>query len=92
MTDIEKLAKSMTYTENMLKLTEEMGELAQAVSKVHWLRTPERRQKVIEEMADVLICMDIVRSLLEIDDGDLKDMYHHKMLRNLQRIGEDIDG
>ena len=40
----------------------------------------------------MLICMDIVRSILEIDDGELKNMYHYKMLRNLQRIGEYVDG
>lgn len=90
--DIERLRQSKTKIGNTLKLTEEMGELAQAVSKVHWLPTPERRQKVIEEMVDVQICMDIICKELHITDAELIDMRHHKMLRNLMRIEGDLDG
>lgn len=45
------------------------------------------RQRIIEEMVDVMICMDVIRVGLEITDAELIDMRHHKMKRNLQRIG-----
>lgn len=41
----------------------------------------------IEEMVDVRICMDILCKELHITDAELIDMRHHKMKRNLQRIG-----
>lgn len=88
MSNIKKLACSMTYEQNIIKLSEEVGELLQAVSDAYMAESPYTRQHVIEEMADVIICMEIIRYLLRIDDAQLVDMKHHKMLRNLQRIGD----
>lgn len=94
MTDIEKLACSVTYEQNIMMTTEEMGELAQALSKVYRDETPATRQAVVEEIADVLICMDIIKCILRIDDAQIADMRHHKMQRNLQRTiyGQEIKG
>lgn len=92
MTDIEKLVKAKTKGDNLIKMAEECAELIQAVCKYVVVRTPETRQGIVEEMVDVLICADIVRLVLEIDDGEFVDMRHHKMQRNLQRIGEEVDG
>ena len=86
MTDIEQLACTRTYEGNLIKLGEEMGELMQAVSKCYENETPATRQNVVEEMADVLICIDLMRCLLRIDDGRLTDLRHHKMQRNMLRI------
>lgn len=92
MTDIERLACSRSYMQNIIKLGEEMGELMQAVSKCYENETPAARQSVVEEMADVLICIDLMRCLLRIDDGRLTDMRHHKMQRNMLRIrGKETD-
>ena len=88
MTDIEKLACSMTYEQNIIKLAEETGEMLQAVSKCYAEETPAARQKVTEEIADAMICMDVIRCLLRISDAELVDMRHHKIKRNLQRIGD----
>lgn len=87
MTDIERLALSRTLDGNLLKLAEECGELTQAISKYYEASNLINRQRIIEEMADVLICMETVRYLLEITDAELTDMRYHKMKRNLQRIG-----
>ena len=87
MTDIEKLACSKTYEQNLLKLTEEIGELQKALSDCYNDETPVTRQAVVEELVDVNICMDIIRSILRISDAQMTDMRHHKMIRNMQRIG-----
>lgn len=94
MTDIEKLACSMSYAQNIMMMNEEMGELAQALSKVYREETPATRQAVVEEMADVLISMDVIKCVLRIDDAQITDMKHHKMQRNLQRTvyGQEIKG
>lgn len=84
---IKKLKESMDWNENVLKLCEECGELTQAVVKDYLIRSPSTRQSVIEEMVDVWISMDVIRAGLEITDAELIDMRHHKMKRNLQRIG-----
>ena len=86
MNGIEKLACSMSYEQNIIKLAEEAGEMMQAISKCYAKETPEARQNVIEEIADTMICMDLIRCLLRISDAELVDMRHHKMVRNLQRI------
>lgn len=88
MTDIEKLAKARSKDWNLLKLAEECGELTQAVTKFCSDETPEARQAIIEEMVDVIICIETVKNVLEISDSELTDMRHWKMVRNLQRIGE----
>ena len=88
MTDIEKLACSKTYEQNLIKLTEEIGELLKALSDCYHNETSITRNAVVEEMVDVQICMDIIKSLLRIGDDRIAYMRHHKMIRNLQRIGE----
>lgn len=90
--EIERLRQSYCYSDNVIKLLEECGELTQAVAKEYFLHTPATRQHVIEEMVDVQICLEIICRELDIDEAELIDMLHHKMLRNLMRIEGDIDG
>lgn len=90
--EIERLKESRCYSDNVIKLQEECGELTQAVAKEYFRGTPETRQHVIEEMVDVKICMDILCKELHITDAELADMRHHKMLRNLMRIEGGLDG
>ncbi len=87
MTDIEKLEASKDRAGNVLKLCEECGELTQAAVKEYMRGDDASRQAVIEEMVDVMICMDVIRVGLSITDAEMTDMRHHKMKRNLQRIG-----
>ncbi len=91
--DISRLKESRCYSDNIIKLQEECGELIQAVAKEYFYHSPENRQHVIEELTDVRICMDILCKELHIDDAELTDMHHHKMLRNIMRIeGDTWDG
>lgn len=90
--EIERLRLSYGYSDNVIKLLEECGELTQAVAKEYFRGTPETRQHVIEEMIDVRICMDILCKELHITDAELVDMRNHKMLRNMMRIEGDLDG
>lgn len=90
--EIEKLKESRCYSDNIIKLCEECGELTQAVAKEYFRGTPETRQHVIEEIVDVQICIAIICKELHIEDSELVDMGHHKMLRNLMRIEGDLDG
>lgn len=87
MTDIEKLEASKDWAGNVLKLCEECGELTQAAVKEYMRGDDATRQSVIEEMVDVMICMDVIRVGLNITDAELTDMRYHKMRRNMQRIG-----
>lgn len=87
MTDIERLAGSRTFEGNLLKLAEECGELTQAISKYYEASTLANRQHIIEEIADVLICMETVKAALDITEAEITDMRYHKMIRNMQRIG-----
>lgn len=86
MTDIERLACSISYEHNLLKLAEESGELLQAIVKAYEKDNQKTRQAVVEEMVDVMICMDAVRCILRIDEAMITDMRHHKMVRALQRL------
>lgn len=90
--DIERLRQAHCYSDNVIKLQEECGELTQAVAKEYFQCTPTTRQHVIEEVVDVQICMEIICRELNITDAELTDMRHHKMLRNLMRIEGDLDG
>ena len=88
MTDIEKLTKARSKELNLLKLTEECGELIQAVSKFYSSPTADARQDIIEEMCDVMICIETVKNCLKISDAEYKAVMNWKMARNMQRIGE----
>ena len=84
--DIAKLAAARPYKDSILKLAEEMGELIQAVVKSDAEPNKETRQHVIEEMVDVMICMVVVKWELQIEEAEITDMRHHKMVRNLMRL------
>ena len=88
---IDRLVRSKTKEQNLLLCAEEAGEWIQAVSKMA-RGTPEerrhkrRRDKLIGETADLLICIAIIRQMYGIDDDELQEMIDHKMQRNLERI------
>lgn len=89
--NIKHLTESKTKEQNLLLCAEEAGEWIQAVSKMA-RGTPEerrykrRRDKLIGETADLIICIDIIRQMYGIDDDELQEMIDYKMQRNLERI------
>lgn len=62
---------------------EELAELQQAISK--GLRGKLDRYNLIEETADVLICLTQLRIKYAIDDKELQDMIDYKHHRNIAR-------
>ena len=62
---------------------EELAELQQAISKS--LRGKLDRYNLIEEVADVLICLTQLRIKYAIDDLKLQAMIDYKHRRNVER-------
>ena len=76
---------------------EELSELQKAVSKL--VRYPEERTKpfdfkglrnnLIEEMADVLICMDQLIEYYQIERHEIQEFIQAKQARQAKRLEED---
>lgn len=76
---------------------EELSELQKAISKL--VRNPEEktkplefkglRQNLIEEMADVLICMDQLIEFYHIQRPDIQDTIQAKQERQAKRLEEE---
>ena len=87
--DINRLIKYEGIPRTLMIVAEELAELIQAVSK--WYRTvPGKqvaRENMIEEMADVAICMSMLCDIANITDEEVNAEIERKMKRNLERIG-----
>ena len=76
---------------------EELSELQKAISKL--VRYPEERTKpfdfkglrnnLIEEMADVLICMDQLIEYYQIERHEIQEFIQAKQARQAKRLEED---
>lgn len=76
---------------------EELSELQKAISKL--VRNPEEKTKplefkglranLIEEMADVLICMDQLKEFYGIDHSDIQSIIDSKQTRQRRRLVEE---
>ena len=66
---------------------EECAELIQAINKHLRLYTAETEQHLIEEIADVMICLEQLQILAEIDEDDLQAMILVKDFRTRKRYG-----
>lgn len=76
---------------------EELSELQKAISKL--VRNPEEKTKplefkglrdnLIEEMADVLICMDQLINFYKIDRSDIQSVIDSKQTRQRRRLLEE---
>ena len=88
--DIQRMADKLSDKDNAIICMEECGELCQVISKAERNRATDdysqARMNLIEEMADVMICIDIQRSIHTISDKELEDMIRKKLFRNMQRI------
>lgn len=68
---------------------EECSELIQCISKE--LRGKSDIAHLAEEMADVLICVEILKQIYNISDEELNNWIKYKQERILNRIQEDIE-
>ena len=96
---IKEIADTYGYDAQSRQLIEEMAELTQAINK-YWRKqlecgklTPfatqpgnEEWKNIVEEIADVQICIKQVKYLL---DMDIIPVLEHKLNRQLERIGAD---
>lgn len=65
---------------------EECCELVQAISKE--LRGKSDKEHLAEEMADVLICMKMLKIMYHVTDDELNEWIKKKQFRQLKRITE----
>ncbi len=86
--------------ENQMRQTqEELAELIVAINKYeravkndeHPYVINAARQDVIEEMTDVLIMFDAVKSILGIGDEEIKAIREYKINRLLNRLKEECN-
>lgn len=68
---------------------EECSELIQCISKE--LRGKSDIAHLTEEMADVLICVEILKQIYNISDEELNNWIKYKQERILNRIKGDIE-
>lgn len=83
----EIVARSLEAYGNGIQLVvcmEELSELTQAISKE--MRGKDNRRNLVEEMADVIICLEILKQVFEITDEDIDSWIKYKQERNLFRM------
>lgn len=88
--EIEKLVKKNGIKNQSMIAMEECAELIQAISKCYRnkeLIPTEVRENLIEEMADVMICLQQLQYMYYIDDEELYAMKQKKENRLITREG-----
>lgn len=86
---LDKAIKKYGVEKQLLVCMEEPAELIQAISKVE--RYPEdstRMQDLIEEMADVTICLDYLKLIYNIRQEELDEWINRKVKRISKKIKE----
>ena len=66
---------------------EECSELIQAISKMK--RGKDNRDNLIEEMADVMICIEILKQVYGISDNEIQNYVCQKQNRSIERMKSD---
>lgn len=84
--NINLILNSQSVDVNKTRAVEELSELQKEICKD--LRGFDRREEIKEEMADVYICLQLLKEIYNFSDEDLEKMYERKMKRNIQRIKE----
>lgn len=74
------------YGEGMQSVVcmEELSELSQAISKE--IRGIGDRSNLVEEMADVIICLEILKQIFAVTNVEIEEWVKFKQGRNLKRI------
>jgi len=77
------MSKKLSSTFGLIKLSEESGELQQAVSKQLLKNNARTKEKLEEEIADVLAAAKIVIDRLNLDE----DKINKRVLEKLDKYG-----
>lgn len=72
---------------NLIIATEELAELQQAITK--FLRGKEDKLNLIEELADVEICLEYIKKSTGVSKEDLEKMKRFKAERILRKVKEE---
>ena len=89
---VKKISDHHGYGHQSRQCIEEMAELTQAINKV-WRYRKKRKNKykrlahIYEEIADVEICLDHLKYLLNCHD-EVQAMRDYKLNREIKRIGK----
>ena len=90
MNDIKILIDAHGVEETLTICEEEASELIKALTKYKRARSHSeqmrRKGEAMEEMADVIICIDMLMTLFGITERELEKEIKKKMERNLKRI------
>lgn len=86
--DIKSLSDALKSGEDAIRCMEECAELCVAISKAE--RTGNI-DNLIEEMADVLIVIDVQRARHGISDFQLEEVLRDKMYYNIKRLEKEND-
>ena len=66
---------------------EECAELIQAISKMK--RGKDNRDNLIDEVADVMICIEILKQVYGISDNEIQNYVCQKQNRSIERMKSD---
>ena len=66
---------------------EECAELIQAISKMK--RVKDNRNNLIGEVADVMICIEILKQVYGISDNEIQNYVCQKQNRSIERMKSD---
>lgn len=82
--DVKTLLENQSVDVNKTIVVEELSELQKEICKD--LRGFDRREEIKEEMADVYICLQLLKEIYNFNDEELEEEYKRKMKRNRDRI------
>lgn len=84
---VEKTIKHYGKETQSIVVMEECAELIRAISKE--LRGKSDKKHLAEEMADVYICLELLKQMYKISDSDLQEWIYFKQNREVKRVESD---
>ena len=90
---VEKLIEKNGIERQSIVAMEECSELQKAISKALRYEQGDRfvadnqRENLIEEIADVLICIDQLKFMFSVEQSEIEEMKELKEKRTLERNG-----
>lgn len=91
--DIRNIIEKNGITRQCIVAMEECSELQKAISKALRYEQGDRfvadnqRENLIEEIADVLICIDQLKFMFSVEQSEIEEMKELKEKRTLERNG-----
>lgn len=85
---LEKLCNYYTSREKCNQTMEELAELIVELSKAN--RGFNNRLAIIEELADVMVCIEYITHLLSIKEQEVADIMVYKINRQYDRMQEEL--